>query len=208
MSTLLFIQASPNGEESYSISAAQSFISEYLKHNPSLKMKIINLFDEKIPAYDKNAVEGRMALRKDELSHPAAMAWKQIETICQEFMDASVYVFAVPMWNFGIPYALKQYIDNIFQPGMTFGSDPEKGLVGLMHGKKAFVAYARGSAYAGTPAQPMDHQTSYFDFILNFLSFDKVEKVIVEPCRAKGREAAAEALAKARKEAAEIATRF
>ena len=61
MSTLLFIQASPNGEESYSISAAQSFISEYLKHNPSLNTKIINLFTKKIPAYDKCAVEGRMA---------------------------------------------------------------------------------------------------------------------------------------------------
>jgi len=208
MNTLLFIQASPSGEESYSISVAHSFISEYLRHNSSTKVKVINVFERDIPPYDKNAVAGRMALKKEELDHPAAEAWKKIETVCREFMDASIYVFAVPMWNFGIPYALKQYIDNIFQPGMTFKADPEKGLVGLMQGRKAFAAYARGSQYLGLPTESLDHQTTYFDFVLKFLNFDKIETLIVEPCRVKGREVAAQALAKAQEQALKVAKEF
>jgi len=30
------------------------------------------------------------------------------------------------MWNFGIPYKLKQWFDLIVQPGLTFGFDPAR----------------------------------------------------------------------------------
>jgi putative NADPH-quinone reductase len=31
------------------------------------------------------------------------------------------------MWNFGIPYKLKHYIDVLTQPGQTFNFDPTTG---------------------------------------------------------------------------------
>ncbi len=42
-------------------------------------------------------------------------------------MNADHYVFAVPIWNGGLPYRLKQYIDIITQLGISFNFDPEKG---------------------------------------------------------------------------------
>ena len=35
------------------------------------------------------------------------------------------------MWNFGIPYKLKQWIDVITQPGLAFRFDPAQGYLPL-----------------------------------------------------------------------------
>ena len=62
-------------------------------------------------------------------------------------------MLAVPMWNGGIPYRLKQYIDIIHQPGLLFGLDPAKGYFGLLQGKRAVLALTSG-AYSPAAASP------------------------------------------------------
>jgi FMN-dependent NADH-azoreductase len=43
------------------------------------------------------------------------------------------------MWNFGVPYVLKHYIDVITQPGLTFSFNPATGFSGLVTGRPATV---------------------------------------------------------------------
>ena len=62
-------------------------------------------------------------------------SWSQVETVFKRFAAADVYVINTPLWNNGIPYALKQFIDLVTQPGWTFGFDPASGYKGLMTGK-------------------------------------------------------------------------
>ena len=45
------------------------------------------------------------------------------------------------MWNHGVPWALKHFIDTVTQPGMAFSFDPEAGYSGLLKGKTAVVIY-------------------------------------------------------------------
>ena len=42
----------------------------------------------------------------------------------RRFDAADRYLFSVPMWNAGVPYILKQFIDVVSQPGLVFGFDP------------------------------------------------------------------------------------
>ena len=42
--------------------------------------------------------------------------------------QADRVLISTPMWNFGIPYKLKQWFDLIVQPGITFRFDPAKRL--------------------------------------------------------------------------------
>ena len=42
------------------------------------------------------------------------------ERIAVRFALADRVLISTPMWNFGIPYKLKQWIDVITQPGLTF----------------------------------------------------------------------------------------
>lgn len=54
-------------------------------------------------------------------------AWDENVVITNRFTSADDYLFTVPMWNGGIPYRLKLYIDIITQPGLLFGFDPTAG---------------------------------------------------------------------------------
>jgi len=80
------------------------------------------------------------------------------------------------MYNFGVPSQLKAYFDHIARVGVTFNYT-EKGPVGLLTGKKAFVFAARGGLYAGTP---MDTQTNYVRDFLRFIGITDVEFVYAE----------------------------
>ncbi|HEY3716648.1 MAG TPA: NAD(P)H-dependent oxidoreductase [Jatrophihabitantaceae bacterium] len=50
------------------------------------------------------------------------------------------------MWNAGVPYILKQFIDVVSQPGLIFGVDPQAGYLPLLagQGKKAAMIYTSG----------------------------------------------------------------
>jgi FMN-dependent NADH-azoreductase len=113
------------------------------------------------------------------------------------------------MWNFGIPYILKQYLDLLLQPGLTFGFDPAKGYFGLVTGKKAALVYSRGGAYGpGTGAEGYDHQTRYLGQALGFIGLTDQQNILVEPTLAGGPDAKDAAVSKAKLDAARIAAIF
>ena len=62
------------------------------------------------------------------------------------FKSADKYLVSLPMWNFSIPYKLKQYIDLLVHRGLTFSFTPEGGYKGLVTGKPLVAVYARGGA--------------------------------------------------------------
>src|SRR5207237_7970112 len=96
--------------------------------------------------------------------------------LIDELHRADVIVLGLPMYNFGLPSALKAYFDHIARAGVTFRYS-EKGPVGLLTGKKVYVFAARGGLYAGTP---LDTQTAYVRDMLRFLGIDDVEFVYAE----------------------------
>jgi FMN-dependent NADH-azoreductase len=89
---------------------------------------------------------------------------------------ADVVVLAVPMYNFGIPSTLKAYFDHVARAGVTFRYT-DKGPVGMLTGKQAFVFAARGGRYFGTA---LDSQTPYLRQFLGFVGITDVEFVYAE----------------------------
>jgi FMN-dependent NADH-azoreductase len=98
------------------------------------------------------------------------------DNLIDELKQADVIVLGLPMYNFGVPSQLKAYFDHIARVGITF-KYTDKGPVGLLTGKKAYVFAARGGLYVGTP---MDTQTSYVRDFLRFLGIADVEFVYAE----------------------------
>jgi FMN-dependent NADH-azoreductase len=101
-------------------------------------------------------------------------------TYLDELLAADVVVIGVPMYNFSIPTPLKAWIDRIAVAGRTFrytATGPE----GLLTGKRAFLASARGGVYTGgSPAAPFEHQESYVLGVLAFLGLTDVIVVRAE----------------------------
>ncbi len=183
MSTLLYIQCSPRGQRSKSIMVADAFVETYKQKHPDDKIVTLNIFKENLPAFDGLAVQAKYTiLHGQKHSKEELQAWKKVEKVIEQFKSADKYVLAVPMWNFGIPYRLKQYIDILVQPGYTFSYGPETGYKGLVTGKPLLAVYARGGEYpAGSPGEALDLQTKYLQMILGFIGFTNIRSVIVEP---------------------------
>jgi len=183
MSKLLYIQASPRIERSYSIAVAEAFVSAYKQANPKDEVITMNLFKKDLPSFDGLTVQAKYTILHGLKHTPEELAaWKKVEEIIAEFKSADKYVMAVPMWNFGIPYRLKQYVDILVQPTYTFSFSPKEGYKGLVLGKPVFVSYSRGGAYEqGSAAEAFDLQTKYLQLILGFIGFTDIRTLIVEP---------------------------
>jgi FMN-dependent NADH-azoreductase len=108
--------------------------------------------------------------------------WKRILSLIQRFQNADRIVLGTPMWNFGLPYQLKQLIDLVAQQNYLFAYDG-KQYGPLLNVEKAIVVYTRGSRYLeGTPIPPsrFDHQSTYLDFWLRLVGGRDLRSVIVD----------------------------
>ena len=56
--------------------------------------------------------------------------------------EGKLYIFNVPIWNNGIPDALRQLIVLVTQPGWSFGIDLATGYTGLITRRKVVGIHA------------------------------------------------------------------
>lgn len=183
MSRLLYIEASPRKERSASIQIAKTFISEYERTHPGDTVETLDLWSITLPEFDGHVIDSKyVILHGLEHTDEQRQAWSRVEDVISQFTGADKYLFSLPMWNFGIPYKLKHYIDVIVQPGYTFSFSPEEGYKGLVTGKPVAAIYARGGAYgSGTGAEAYDLQRPYLEHILGFMGFGDFQTILVEP---------------------------
>lgn len=93
------------------------------------------------------------------------------DALISEIKAADVILIGMPMYNFGMPAALKAWIDLIARPKVTFAYT-EGGPVGLLKGKRAVVAVASGGVPIGAP---IDFATPHLQHVLKFIGIDDIE---------------------------------
>jgi len=210
MANLLYIKVSPMGDLSFSTVVADAFVASYLQAHPADEVKTTDVFEAPLPAFDFEAASAKYKIMHNkEHSREDRRIWDKIVSVIEEFKSADKYVMAVPMWNFSIPYRLKQYIDIIVQPGYTFAVTADGNYEGLVKDKPVFVAYARGGEYPpGTGKEVFDLQKKYLELILAFIGFSDIRSVVVEPVLAGGPDIAQQRRAEAIEKARQIAKEF
>jgi FMN-dependent NADH-azoreductase len=210
MTKILYIEASPRKKRSSSIAVATTFLNSYKALHPQDQIITVDLWKKKLPPFDGDVIDAKYAIMHGKThTEEQAIAWKAVVDVIDEFKSADKYVISLPMWNFGIPYILKHYIDVLVQPGYTFSFSPKEGYKGLVTGKKIQLIYARGGAYgAETGAQNLDLQTSYMKTILGFIGFDNFGQILVEPTLAGSPEEKEKILKEANEKAMQAAQAF
>ena len=182
MQKLLYIQASPRKERSKSTQVGSAFLESYQQSHVEDTVETFNIFEEDLPTFDGLKVQAKYTiLHGKEHSREERQAWDAIEKIITHFKSADKYVFSLPMWNFSIPYRLKQYIDILVQPGYTF-TFGENGYEGLVKDKPALVVYARGGSFPeGSEREAFDMQKKYMELFLGFIGFENIQSIVVGP---------------------------
>jgi FMN-dependent NADH-azoreductase len=180
---LLHISASPRGAASESLGIAETFLKSFVATHPDVEVDSFDLWDGTLPEFGPAAAAAKMSIFGGaDPEGDQARAWNDALETFRRFDAADRYLFSVPMWNAGVPYILKQFIDVISQPGMVFSFDPAAGYTGLLRGKKAAVIYTsavygpgRGSAFGS------DFQQSYFRDWLNWTGITDVTEISFRP---------------------------
>ncbi len=180
MTKVLNIIASPRGEKSKSSTLAKAYLQNL---NSNATIDTLELWKENLPEFEANKAAAKMTFFGDgEMDENKRNAWRNITDITLRFTAANHYVFSIPMWNGGIPYKLKQYIDIITQPGLLFGFDPENGYSGLLEEKKATVIYTSGVFSPGAdPKYGTDYHSNYFNWWLNMIGIKDIEEIRFQP---------------------------
>ncbi len=205
MARLLYIKASPRGDESYSIRAGREFVAAFKEAHAGAEVDTLDVFADEVHDFRAPAAGAKYAVMGGgEPQGDAQRAWKQVIDAVERFKAADVVAISSAMWNFSIPWRLKQYIDVIVQPGLTFSFLPDEGYSGLVTGRSAVLLLARGGAYTGEMAG-LDYQKTYLESILRFIGFEEIHNVIIEPTLHGGPQTAEQSLEAARDKARNIA---
>ncbi|MDD3294884.1 MAG: NAD(P)H-dependent oxidoreductase [Geobacteraceae bacterium] len=186
MKKLLHIIATPRGEESRTLQVSGAFLRAFAAQHPDCLVETLNLFEAELPPLAANQVDGKYALMGGkDLTGDLALAWKNILRFIEQFLSADAYLLSVPMWNFGVPYILKHYLDVIAQPRYLFrytAAGPE----GLVKDRKMAVITSRGGDYSADPAKALDHQEPYLRAIFNLVGITDLTFIHAQPMDAAG----------------------
>ena len=208
MPTLLYIEASPRKDRSHSINVANTFLDAYAAANPGDTIDKIDLWDLNLPEFDGEKLNAKYSVMHGESPSGAEVAaWNEVQGLFDRFNTADKYVFSVPMWNFGIPYKLKHYIDVITQPGMAWSFSPDTGYSGLVTGRVVAIYSSAGVYHDGSGAEAFDLQKPYFENWLAFVGLSDVSRVIVAPTL-EAPENVEAAVAEAKNNATALAAKF
>ena len=183
MSRLLHISASPRGGQSESLAIAETFLDAYRELNPLGTLDTYDLWDGTLPEFGPAAAGAKMTIFGGGIPVGAeGAAWDAAKTTFDRFDSYDRYLFSVPMWNAGVPYILKQFIDVVSQPGMVFGFDGAAGYTGLLRNKKAAVIYTSAVYGRGRPASfGSDFQAPYMRDWLNWAGVNDIVEVHFRP---------------------------
>jgi FMN-dependent NADH-azoreductase len=122
---LLHVSASPRGARSESLALANAFLDTYRGLHPDVAIQTWDLWDGSLPSFGPDAAGAKMDVFAGLTpSGAGAEAWRAARATFERFAAADAYLFSVPMWNAGIPYILKQFIDVISQPAWCSASTP------------------------------------------------------------------------------------
>lgn len=85
--------------------------------------------------------------------------------LIDELTEAEAVIVATPLYNFGVPQHLKNWIDLVLTDPRLASAGPE-----VLGGRPLILAVARGGGYGpGTPREGWDHATPYLQRIFGDL---------------------------------------
>ena len=170
---ILQIQSSVFSDQGQSSRLADQFVAELLAQHPGAQVVRRDLVADPVPHLDGARVAAFFAKPEERTAQQKAVI-AYSDALINELRSADVIVLGLPMYNFGVPSQLKAWFDHIARAGETF-KYTEKGPIGLLTGKKAYVFAARGGVYGENHSQ-----TEWLRQILGFVGITDVEFVYAE----------------------------
>jgi FMN-dependent NADH-azoreductase len=182
MPKLMHLACSPR-VDSESAAGARIFLDRFRRARPDWDVDVMDLWRDSLPEFSGPLLDAKYArIRGLAFTDAQRDQFAVAERIAVRFALAERVLISTPMWNFGIPYKLKQWFDVIIQPGLTFRFDPSQGYVPLLKDRPTLVILASGSDYTtGMNRGRTDLATPYLREALRFIGVKDVRFVPIGP---------------------------
>jgi FMN-dependent NADH-azoreductase len=182
MPKLLHMICSPRAQ-SESAAAGRMFVDQFREAHGDWDIDEMDLWREPLPEFVGPILDAKYArIDGRGFSNAERDAFAVAERLVIRLALAERVVISTPMWNFSIPYRLKQWIDVISQPGLTFRFDPAIGYLPLLGDRPTLVIIASGSDFiTGMNRGRIDMATPYLREALRFIGIRSVQFVPIGP---------------------------
>ncbi len=168
----LIVKYLPTGANSNTKKLLDVFVEEAKGQN----IEVVDLLKESMPIFDEESIQAyyKRNYGGQKLDAAEAKLLEQNDELIAQLKSADVLVLAYPMHNFGIPAAVKAYLDAVIFKGETFDYG-----VKSMAGKKVLTLFTSGGIYS--------EETFNFDYpnwntialqskaMYSFMGFDDIE---------------------------------
>ena len=188
--TMLRVDASMRHAGSVTRRLADSLVDRLRRRQGGLAVLRRDLAENPVPFVDEAWIGANFTDPADRIDAQRARLAGS-DALVAELKAADIVVIATPIYNFGVPAALKAWVDQIARARETFRYT-ETGPVGLLEGRKAYLVIASG----GTPVESaFDFATPYLRHVLKFVGIEDVTVIAADRVMARGEDAIATALA-------------
>jgi FMN-dependent NADH-azoreductase len=146
MKTILHIDVSARKNRSLTRGLSQMFIEEWLKRCPSTEIINRDVGLEPPAAINEEWIAAAFTPEPNRtIAQQGAL--KLSDTLIDEVERADIILLAVPMYNYGMPAALKAWFDQVIRVDRTFTFDLARGdepIESALSGKRMVILSSRG----------------------------------------------------------------
>ncbi len=190
MTKLLYIEASPRKENSYSSQVANEFLESYKAANPDHEIEHLPLFETELEPFAMEGANQKMDNIINLMGGGSGIEptgeWAGVMREIERLKSADKVLLSAPMWNYSIPYRLKHWIDLVVQVGASVMVNEKFEYIGQITDRPLQMVLASGSPYEErfpleTDGIKTDFQRAYLDHIFRFLGFTDIRLIKVQP---------------------------
>lgn len=170
---LLRIDASSRTESSESRKMADKLMHQLKNSYPDTTITIRDIIGSPLPHITQTTIEG-FYTPEDKLTETLLEATQLSDTLIDELNECDTLLISTPMYNFGVPSALKAWIDQIVRINRTFGVADDNSFYGMVKHLKAYVITSAGAVYSNESMEDFDFLTGYLQTVLGLIGITDV----------------------------------
>lgn len=168
MKNILHLKSSLQGAASYSIKLGHAIVEKIQEKYPASTLDELNVVDSAIPHLSPNTLRALFTPVEQQTEEEKKGNYLS-DKLVKQLLAADIIVIGAPLINFTIHTSLKAWIDHITRPGITFGYGEDGRPIGMVTGKKVYIAMSSGGVYSEGPGKANDFVAPYLTAFLGFL---------------------------------------
>ena len=171
-STLLHISASPRGALSFSTKLGKQLARQISAKFPQLELVECDL-GKFVPAAPNAVFAAENLMPLDAREKNTLSDW-----LIHDLEAAGAVIITTPMHNFGIPVALKAWVDQVVRPLRTF-ERTSQGKRGLLADRPTYIIVTCGGPVTG-PFGQADFLTPYLEYVLPTIGLRDISLILLD----------------------------